>query len=150
MQIQFEVTDPRAKLPRSTAAGLEIVSLDTKTLRPGRSVVFNTGLKIHGIPGHALFGAPAACMVNAGIAVTEFVLTEGFDAPLLVNLTKIEDMGTAPFLVEEGMLIAQLLAFPTVQITAVDAARPTQPKPAAKPGRSPVPKPAPTRSRRAP
>jgi dUTP pyrophosphatase len=92
------------------------------TLAPGARAVVRTGVAVAIPPGHAGFVQPRSGLAaNAGITIVNSpgLIDSGYRGELLVILL---NTGDAPFEVEPGMRIAQLvvLELPDVALREVD------------------------------
>lgn len=123
MTLIVELADPRAKMPTygsDKAAGLDLYSVETRTLRPGQRALIPTGIKIQlpeGTEGQirprsGLAKKHGVTVLNAPGTIDEDY--RGVVGVMLVNL------GHENFLVEEGKRIAQLVVAPCVRVTPVE------------------------------
>lgn len=113
--INVKRLDERAKLPTrgsKKAAGIDLYSIETRTLRPGQIHLFPTGITLEIPAGHEGQVRPRSGLAfKHGITVLNAPGTidedyTGEAKVLLVNHSK------APFAIEEGMRIAQVVISP--------------------------------------
>ncbi len=117
---KLNVSDPRPKLPTrgsQKAAGLDLYSIETRTLRPGMIHMFPTGIILEIPPGHegqvrprsGLAAKHGITVLNAPGTIDEDYTGEAM--VLLVNHSK------KAFQIEEGMRIAQVVIAPVTYCT---------------------------------
>jgi len=103
-------------------AGLDLFSVERKTIQPGESALIGTGIIIQ-LPANteAQVRPRSGLALNHRVTVlnTPGTIDHGYRGEVKVILI---NHGNAPFEVEEGMKIAQLVIQPvlTVEVTAVD------------------------------
>ena len=129
MKVKVLRTDPEAQLPAYAHpgdAGMDVRSIENVTLAPGARALVRTGLVLELPPD-----AEAQVRPRSGLALKHGVTVlnapgtidagyRGEVGVILVNL------GDAPFKVEKGMKVAQLVVAPVTQaeiaeVAAVDA-----------------------------
>ena len=104
-------------------AGLDLASCERVELAPGERALVPTGLAVAIPPGYAGFVQPRSGLAaQHGISIvnTPGLVDAGYRGELLVNLLNTDE--EAPFVVERGMRIAQLvvLCVPSVEVVEVD------------------------------
>jgi len=115
--------DPRAKLPiRSHPgdSGLDLASIETVTLRPGMTRMVDTGLKLAlplGCEGQVRPRSGLAAKHGITVLNAPGTIDQHYRGPVKVILV---NLGSAPFLIEEGMRIAQLVIAPVTQFDPVE------------------------------
>jgi len=122
--LQVKLLDPRARLPayaRPGDAGLDLFSIQEKTIAAGASALIRTGISI-ALPA----GTEGQVRPRSGLALHHQVtvlnspgtIDSGYRGEVGVILI---NHGKEPFQVKEGMKIAQMLVKPvtTVEVRAV-------------------------------
>lgn len=122
--LQVKLLDPRARLPayaRPGDAGLDLFSIQEKTISAGASALIRTGISI-ALPA----GTEGQVRPRSGLALHHQVtvlnspgtIDSGYRGEVCVILI---NHGKEPFQVKEGMKIAQMLVKPvaTVEVRAV-------------------------------
>lgn len=110
--IKMWKTDPRADMPiRATrgSAGLDLVCIQTATLLPKRPTVVSTGLGLKcpsGMYGHVL---ARAGLTTQGVDVKAGVIDNDYEGEIKVIMYNNNEQ---PFVIEQGIKIAQLLIKP--------------------------------------
>lgn len=123
--------DPRAVVPERAHegdAGLDLTSIEELTIAPGQRVRVRTGVAIELPPGHAGLVLPRSGLAaKHGIAIVNApgLIDEGYRGEVQVLLLNTD--AEAPFTVEAGMRIAQLVVAPVAAAVVVelDALSPT-------------------------
>ena len=105
-------------------AGLDLSSCERVELAAGQRALVPTGLAIAIPEGHAGYVQPRSGLASKhGISIvnTPGLVDSGYRGELLVNLVNTDS--AEPFVIEEGMRIAQLviLELPEVELVEVDA-----------------------------
>jgi dUTP pyrophosphatase len=125
MELKVKLIDEKAILPRYAHpgdAGLDLFSVERKTIQPGESALIGTGIIIQ-LPAdtEAQVRPRSGLALNHRVTVlnTPGTIDHGYRGEVKVILI---NHGNAPFVVDEGMKIAQLVIQPvlTVDVTAVD------------------------------
>lgn len=110
LSIPIKRTDPRATLPtRATPhdAGYDLYSLSYGSLAPGHRMLVSTGISLAIPEGYYGRVAPRSGLAaKSGLDVLAGVVDSGYRAEVKVVLI---NLGSAPYLVEEGARIAQLI-----------------------------------------
>lgn len=121
--MKIALVDPRAQLPQYSseeAAGLDLYSIDTATLRPGARRLFKTGVKVALSPGtEAQIRPRSGLALKHGVTVLNAPGTVDADyrgeiGVLLVN------HGTQPYQVTEGDRIAQLVVADVLRVEILE------------------------------
>jgi dUTP pyrophosphatase len=125
MQLKIKRLSPSAVIPQYAHpgdAGLDLVSIEAKTIAPGESELIRTGIAIELPPG-----TEAQVRPRSGLALkhqitvlnTPGTIDEGYRGEVCVILI---NHGTQPFQVEAGMRIAQMViaSFISVTVETVD------------------------------
>ena len=116
--------DPAAKLPSYAHpgdAGLDLYAIEAMELAPGKSGMVKTGIAIELPPGHEAQVRPRSGLAaNHGITVlnTPGTIDEGYRGEIRVILI---NHGQAPFTIEVGAKIAQMVIAPVVRVDVVEA-----------------------------
>ena len=129
MKVKVLRTDPEAQLPAYAHpgdAGMDVRSIENVTLAPGARALVRTGLVLELPPD-----AEAQVRPRSGLALKHGVtvlnapgtIAAGYRGEVGVILV---NLGDAPFKVEKGMKVAQLVVAPVTQaeiaeVAAVDA-----------------------------
>ena len=123
MRVLFRKIDPAAQLPASAHpgdAGMDVCSIEQQTLAPGARALIHTGLVMQ-LPADA----EAQVRPRSGLALKHGItvlnapgtIDAGYRGEIGVILV---NHGTAPFTVEKGMKIAQLVVAPVVQAEVLE------------------------------
>jgi dUTP pyrophosphatase len=123
MQLKIKKLHPAAIMPsyaRDGDAGLDLFSVKQLVIEPGKSVLVPTGIAIE-LPA----GTEAQVRPRSGLALkhsltvlnTPGTVDEGYRGEVGVILI---NHGAAPFSVEPGMKIAQMVVSPRIQVTIVE------------------------------
>lgn len=131
MELKVKILDPKAILPNYAHpgdAGLDLFSIESKTVQPGDSVFIRTGIAIQLPPD-----TEAQVRPRSGLALKHSVtilnspgtIDHGYRGEVKVILI---NHGKQPFQIDEGMKIAQMVIHPvlTVNVTRVDQLSETQ------------------------
>ncbi len=125
MQLKVKKLTPDAILPsyaREGDAGLDLFAAKPLVIEPGRSQLVPTGIAIELPPG-----TEAQVRPRSGLALkhaltvlnTPGTVDEGYRGEVGVILI---NHGSAPFSIERGMKIAQMVVSPRVQVAVVEVA----------------------------
>ena len=129
MTVKVLRTDPEAHLPAYAHpgdAGMDVRSIENVTLAPGARALVRTGLVLELPPdAEAQVRPRSGLALKHGVTVlnTPGTIDAGYRGEVGVILV---NLGDAPFKVEKGMKIAQLVVAPVaqaeiVEVSAVDA-----------------------------
>ena len=129
MTVKVLRTDPEAQLPAYAHpgdAGMDVRSIENVTLAPGARALVRTGLVLELPPdAEAQVRPRSGLALKHGVTVlnTPGTIDAGYRGEVGVILI---NLGDAPFKVEKGMKIAQLVVAPVaqaeiVEVSAVDA-----------------------------
>ena len=129
MTVKILRTDPAAQLPAYAHpgdAGMDVRSIEEVTLAPGARALVHTGLVMELPPdAEAQVRPRSGLALKHGVTVlnTPGTIDAGYRGEVGVILI---NLGDAPFKVEKGMKIAQLVVSPVsqaeiVEVAAVDA-----------------------------
>ena len=129
MTVKILRTDPAAQLPAYAHpgdAGMDVRSIEEVTLAPGARALVRTGLVLELPPdAEAQVRPRSGLALKHGVTVlnTPGTIDAGYRGEVGVILI---NLGDAPFKVEKGMKIAQLVVAPVaqaeiVEVPAVDA-----------------------------
>lgn len=129
MTVKILRTDPAAQLPAYAHpgdAGMDVRSIEEMTLAPGARALVHTGLVLELPPdAEAQVRPRSGLALKHGVTVlnTPGTIDAGYRGEVGVILI---NLGDAPFKVEKGMKIAQLVVSPVsqaeiVEVAAVDA-----------------------------
>jgi dUTP pyrophosphatase len=102
-------------------AGLDLSSCERVELAPGARALVPTGLAVAIPEGYAGFVQPRSGLAaKHGISIvnTPGLVDSGYRGELLVNLVNTDQ--AAPFVVEPGMRIAQLVILPIPELELVE------------------------------
>jgi dUTP pyrophosphatase len=102
-------------------AGLDLSSCERVELAPGERALVPTGLAVAIPEGYAGFVQPRSGLAaKHGISIvnTPGLVDSGYRGELLVNLVNTDR--SEPFVVEEGMRIAQLVILPIPELELVE------------------------------
>jgi dUTP pyrophosphatase len=102
-------------------AGLDLSSCERVELAPGARALVPTGLAVAIPEGYAGFVQPRSGLAaKHGISIvnTPGLVDSGYRGELLVNLVNTDQ--AAPFVVEPGMRIAQLVILPVPELELVE------------------------------
>jgi len=102
-------------------AGLDLSSCERVELAPGERALVPTGLAVAIPEGYAGFVQPRSGLAaKHGISIvnTPGLVDSGYRGELLVNLVNTD--ARAPFVVEPGMRIAQLVILPIPELELVE------------------------------
>ena len=102
-------------------AGLDLSACERIVLGPGERALVPTGLAVAIPEGYAGFVQPRSGLASKhGISIvnTPGLVDSGYRGELLVNLQNTD--ASAPFLVEPGMRIAQLVVLPVPALEPVE------------------------------
>ena len=123
MTLAIRRIDPAAQLPTYAHpgdAGMDVRSIETVTLRPGARACVRTGLVFQLPPD-----AEAQVRPRSGLALKHGVTV--LNAPGTIDAgyrgevgVVLVNLGEAPFTVEKGMKIAQVVVAPVVQADVVE------------------------------
>lgn len=123
MTLAIRRIDPAAQLPTYAHpgdAGMDVRSIETVTLRPGARACVRTGLVFQLPPD-----AEAQVRPRSGLALKHGVTV--LNAPGTIDAgyrgevgVVLVNLGEAPFTVEKGMKIAQVVVAPVVQADIVE------------------------------
>lgn len=125
MTLKIRRIDPAAQLPTYAHpgdAGMDVRSLETVTLAPGARALVRTGLVFQLPPD-----AEAQVRPRSGLALRHGVtvlnapgtIDSGYRGEVGVVLV---NLGEAPFTVEKGMKVAQIVVAPVVRAAIVEVA----------------------------
>lgn len=125
MQLKVKLIEKNAMLPRYAHpgdAGLDLFSVERKTILPGESALIRTGIIIQLPPNTEAQVRPRSGLaLNHQVTVlnTPGTIDHGYRGEVRVILI---NHGKIPFEVEQGMKIAQMVIQPvlTVEVTQVD------------------------------
>jgi dUTP pyrophosphatase len=107
--------------PYSGDAGLDLAACERVELGPGERAMVGTGLAVAIPDGYAGFVQPRSGLATKhGISIvnTPGLVDSGYRGELLVNLVNTDRH--APFVVEPGMRIAQLVVVPLPEVELVE------------------------------
>ena len=114
---------PDAHVPRQTYegdAGLDLSACEGLVLGPGQRAVVPTGLAVEIPEGHAGFVQPRSGLAarhGIGIVNSPGLIDSGYRGEIRVVLI---NTGDAPFAVEPGMRIAQLVVVPVASVRVIE------------------------------
>lgn len=112
MQIKIKKLDPDAKLPSYAHpgdVGMDVCSLETKTLEAGERYIFMCGFALEFPPGYAAIVKDKSSISTGGLYTFGGVFDAGYRGEYNVGLINLA--GT-PVTIEKGQKIAQLVIFP--------------------------------------
>jgi dUTP pyrophosphatase len=125
LTLKVQLIDKKAVLPRYAHpgdAGLDLFSIERKEIAPGDSALIRTGIAIE-LPGNT----EAQVRPRSGLALSHQItllntpgtIDQGYRGEVGVIMI---NHGKKPFIVEEGMKIAQMVIKPvlTVDVAAVE------------------------------
>jgi dUTP pyrophosphatase len=124
MQLKVKRLDPAAVLPsyaRPGDAGLDLFAARALTIGPGESALVPTGIAIElppGTEGQVRPRSGLALKFAITVLNTPGTVDEGYRGEVGVILI---NHGRAPFAVDAGMKIAQLVITPRVHVDVIDA-----------------------------
>ncbi|MGL4571147.1 MAG: dUTP diphosphatase [Clostridium sp.] len=118
-KLNVEKINDKAKLPNYAHegdAGLDLYSVEEVTINPGETALIHTGIKIE-LPKNteAQVRPRSGLALKHGITVlnTPGTIDEGYRGELLIILI---NHGKNPFVVEDGMKIAQMVVKPVFRV----------------------------------
>ncbi len=120
MTLKLKKLSPDAILPRyahSGDAGLEMCAVEGCVIAPGERALVKTGMAIGLPPGtEAQIRPRSGLAARNGISVlnTRGTIDEGYRGEICVLLV---NFGDAPFVIEKGMRIAQMVICPVIRVT---------------------------------
>ena len=124
IELPIQRLRPDAVVPAraySGDAGLDLSSCERVDLGPGERALVPTGLAVAIPEGYAGFVQPRSGLAaKHGISIvnTPGLVDSGYRGELLVNLVNTDK--SAPFVVEAGMRIAQLVILPIPELELVE------------------------------
>jgi dUTP pyrophosphatase len=124
IELAFRRLRPDAVLPERAYdgdAGLDLVACERVELKPGGRAVVGTGIAVAIPEGHAGFVQPRSGLAaRHGISIvnTPGLVDAGYRGELRVILINTDPQ--APFVVEPGMRIAQLVVVPIASVELVE------------------------------
>jgi dUTP pyrophosphatase len=124
IELPIQRLRPDAVVPRraySGDAGLDLSSCERVELGPGERALVPTGLAVAIPEGYAGFVQPRSGLATKhGISIVNSpgLVDSGYRGELLVNLVNTDKR--APFVVEPGMRIAQLVVLPIPELELVE------------------------------
>jgi dUTP pyrophosphatase len=125
MQLKIKRLSPSAAIPQYAHpgdAGLDLVSIEAKTIAPGESQLIRTGIALELPPGTEAQVRPRSGLAlkhQVTVLNTPGTIDEGYRGEICVILI---NHGTQMFQVEPGMRIAQMViaSFISVTVEAVE------------------------------
>lgn len=120
MTLKLKKLSPDAILPRyahSGDAGLDLCAVEGCVIAPGERALVKTGMAIGLPPGtEAQIRPRSGLAARNGISVlnTPGTIDEGYRGEICVLLV---NFGDAPFVIEKGMRIAQMVICPVIRVT---------------------------------
>ena len=129
MKIKFKKLDPQAQIPsyaHKGDAGLDLKTIETKTIHPGTRQQFRTGLSFELQEGYVfLIKDKSGLAVNHGITTLAGVIEYTYRGEIIVILHNLSDK---PKTFEKGDKVAQALIMPitTVEIEETETLSQTQ------------------------
>ena len=112
MIIKIKRLNPEAKLPSYAHpgdVGLDLYSLEEKTLKPGEHHIFYNGFAMEFPVGYAGIVKDKGSISKAGLHTMGGVYDAGFRGEYNVHLVNLSDK---PYTIEKGDKVAQLVIFP--------------------------------------
>ncbi len=109
MQIKIKRLHPDAKLPnfaREGDVGLDLYSLEEKTLQPGEHAILFTGFALEFPNGYAAIVKDKSSVSKAGLHTMGGVFDAGYRGEYNVHLVNLSDTA---YTVEKGDKIAQIV-----------------------------------------
>jgi len=122
MKLKFKKLDRRATCPTrgsDKSAGLDLYSIDTVTVRPGKMVLISTGLAVElpeGCEGQIRPRSGLALKHGITVLNAPGTIDEDYTGALKVLLVNHSQL---PHLIEEGHKVAQLVVAPVLYPRAV-------------------------------
>ena len=113
-KIAIKKLSPYAILPtraHKEDVGLDIYSLDSATVEPGKGHTFSTGIAGEFIPGYVGMLADRSSMAKKGFKLSGGIIDPGYSGELMVVLRNISSISLH---VSKGDRIAQLLIIPAL------------------------------------
>ncbi len=117
--IKIQKLKPEAKVPSYAHpgdVGLDLYSMEEKTLAPGEHYLFYNGIAIEFPHGYAGIIKDKGSISKANLHTMGGVFDAGFRGEYNVHLV---NLGDKPYTVEKGDKVAQLLIFP-VEIAKIE------------------------------
>lgn len=114
MQIKIKKMNSEAKLPTYAHpgdVGMDVYSLETKTLAPMERHTFFVGFGLEFETGYAAIVKDKSGISKAGLHTMGGVYDAGYRGEYNVHLVNLSD---APYTVEKGNKIAQIIIYPVV------------------------------------
>ena len=112
MKIKVKRLNPEAKLPTYANpgdVGLDLYSLEEKTIQPGEHVRFWNGFALEFPEGFAAIVKDKSSISKAGLHTMGGVFDAGYRGEYNVHLVNLSDK---PYTIEKGQKVAQLVIFP--------------------------------------
>ncbi len=120
MEIKIKRLHPDTKLPSYAHpgdVGLDLFSLEHFVLQPGERRLFMLGFALEFDTGYAAIVKDKGSISKAGLHTMGGIFDAGYRGEYNVNLVNLSD---APFTIEPGQKIAQLVIFPVAIATLVE------------------------------
>jgi dUTP pyrophosphatase len=112
MKIKIKRLNPEAKIPSYAHAGdvgMDLYSLEEKTVMPGEHARFFTGFAMEFPIGYAAIVKDKSSISKAGLHTMGGVFDAGFRGEYNVHLVNLSDK---PYTIEKGDKIAQIVMLP--------------------------------------
>ncbi len=113
MKIKIKKLSPDVRLPayaHPEDAGMDLFSMETYTIKPGERKIFSLGFALEFSAGYAAIVKDKSSLhKNGGLHVMGGVFDAGYRGEYNVGLI---NLGSAPYTIEVGHKIAQLVIFP--------------------------------------
>jgi dUTP diphosphatase len=121
MELKVKRIHPEAKLPvygHPGDAGLDLFSVVDRELRPGEVFAVPTGIQVAIPDGHVGLVWDKSGVSLQGVHRLAGVVDSGYRGEVQVVMI---NLGAAPFAVNKGMKIAQMLVQPVAAVSVVEA-----------------------------
>jgi dUTP pyrophosphatase len=118
--IKIKRLHPEAKLPAYAHpgdVGLDLYALETATIEPGAHYRFQNGFAIEFPEGYAAIIKDKSSISKAGLHTMGGVFDAGYRGEYNVHLVNLSN---APYTVEKGDKIAQVVIFPVAIATLIE------------------------------
>ena len=119
MKIKIKRIHPEAKLPTYAHpgdVGLDLYSLEEKTLQPGEHFIFFNGFALEFPEGFAAIVKDKSSISKAGLHTMGGVFDAGYRGEYNVHLVNLSDKS---YTIEKGHKVAQLVIYP-VEIASLE------------------------------
>lgn len=114
MKIQIKKLHPEARIPSYAHpgdVGMDVFSLETRTLEPGERYFLNCGFALEVPTGYGVLVQDKSSISKAGLHTIGGVFDAGYRGEYNVQLV---NLGDKSYTIEKGEKMAQLVVFPVL------------------------------------